>query len=1184
MKAVMQGWLVVMSLLGAVAASAVTRAQDASPFAAAVRTTEPVEAADQQQQFHLPAGFQIELVAAEPQIAKPMNLAIDSRGRLWVSSSLEYPFAAAAGTEPRDSIRILEDTDGDALADRVTVFADGLNIPIGLLPYRDGVICFSIPNIWFLRDTDGDGVCDSREVLYGPFDTSRDTHGMCNAFRLGDDGWVYACHGFNNRSEVAGRDGHQVALSSGNVFRFRPDGSRIELYTQGQVNPFGLSVDQYGDIYSADCHTKPLTLLLPGGCYDSFGRPHDGLGYVPPLMQHLHGSTAIAAVALGSQTHFPAAWSAATFHGNVMTSRVNANQLERRGGSVRAVEQPDFLSCDDPWFRPVDLIAGPDGSLYIADFYNRIIGHYEVDLKHPGRDRFRGRLWRVSWSGAEIAEVRGSAGYGPELAGRSTEELLQVIGRGPAEAARLARDEILAAPVTPQSTASIQQGMQSESAAVRRFCMRMLGQMQQLSLTDLQRAAADPAEVVRVHVFRELRESTQQIPQEACDALLLQGFGDASALVRRAAVAAAAVRPSVALLQPLLRLLQTTELGDVHLRHSIRITLRDHLRRDDWQQQLTASIRTGMEICEIADLCLATGSEAGAAFVADKLNVLATRQPQRLPEYLSFAAARIPLPATEQVVAAVQQRFADDPARQLALLESISGGFRERGLAEPQAITRWARDLALQQLQLERETEVQQLHPQAVLSWNYAAHTVAANSASCWGLTRSRRCADGVENAVLYSSFEAGEQRTGFWTSGEFAAPAELSFFIAGHDGFPDQPANRANAVRLRDAVSGQILREAFPPGNDVAQGVQWLLQDLQGRRVRLEMVDGDSASAYAWLAVGRFSLAELNPSDQSERTARAMKLIADHQLRSFMPVLDHLLQTPEVRGEELAAVCVAAAALRGGAVAQAVAAVTQLPGADAALLTAVRVCLQSGRSDSAQEAEILERAMQRASAPRQVLLADLMSADAAGCEMLVGMMDRGRASHRLLLNPSIRQRLNAVLAEPVRKHLDELQAALPDEDAAVQQLLTERRKLVESSAGDAMAGRELFRRNCMICHQLAGEGKSVGPNLDGIASRGLSRMLEDVLAPGRNVDVAFRTSTIVTVAGKVYSGLARETEPGRVSITDLQGKETLLNAAEIEERLQSNQSPMPANFGESLKAEEFRDLFAFLLTQQQKP
>ncbi|HQZ69332.1 MAG TPA: hypothetical protein PLY87_29800, partial [Planctomycetaceae bacterium] len=397
-----------LSVLIFYSASALAQQGDEDSFALGVRNTEPVSAAEELATFRVPDGFRVELVAAEPDIAKPMNLAFDARGRLWVSSSLEYPFAAAPDVTPRDTIRVLEDKDGDGKADSATVFADGLNIPIGLIPYGDGVICFSIPNIWFLHDKDGDGKCDERQVLYGPFDTSRDTHGMCNAFRRGDDGWIYACHGFNNRSDVAGSDGYRVQMSSGSTFRFRPDGSRIELYTQGQVNPFGMSIDRFGDIYTADCHTKPVTLLLPGGCYDSFGRPHDGLGYVPSVMEHLHGSTAIAALALGSDTNFPVEYADTTFDGNVMTSRINRNVLQRTGSSVRAVEQPDFMSSSDPWFRPVDIVAGPDGALYVADFYNRIIGHYEVPLMHPGRDRFRGRIWRVTYG----SSPRTFTGYG----------------------------------------------------------------------------------------------------------------------------------------------------------------------------------------------------------------------------------------------------------------------------------------------------------------------------------------------------------------------------------------------------------------------------------------------------------------------------------------------------------------------------------------------------------------------------------------------------------------------------------------------------------------------------------------------------------------------------------------------------------------------------------------------------
>jgi len=307
----------------------------------------------------LPPGFEAQLVAAEPDIDKPLNMAFDARGRLWVSCTLEYPYPVKVGTAGRDSIKILEDRDGDGRAEKITTFADGLNIPIGLYPYKDGVICYSIPYIWHLRDTDGDGKCDRREKLYGPFDHTRDAHGLCNSFTRGYDGWLYACHGFNNQSTVSGDDGHQVTMHSGNTFRIRLDGSRIEHHTHGQVNPFGMAYDSQGNLLTADCHTKPVTLLLRGGYYNSFGKPHDGLGYVPDVMDHLHGSTAIGGLAICTdRTSFPAVYLNSAFGGNVMTSRVNRNSLLYHGSSVRAQEESDFLISGDSWFRPVDLKFG----------------------------------------------------------------------------------------------------------------------------------------------------------------------------------------------------------------------------------------------------------------------------------------------------------------------------------------------------------------------------------------------------------------------------------------------------------------------------------------------------------------------------------------------------------------------------------------------------------------------------------------------------------------------------------------------------------------------------------------------------------------------------------------------------------------------------------------------------------
>ncbi len=355
--------------------------------------------ADEQTGFHLPPGFKMELFASEPQIDKPLNMAWDARGRLWVTNSREYPYPAKQDAQPRDSLTILEDTNGDGRADKTTKFADGLNIPIGVLPVTQGAICFSIPNLWLLRDLDGDDRVDERIKLLGPFDTSRDTHGMVNSLTRGDDGWIYACHGFNNQSDVTAADGSRVQLTSGNTFRFREDGSRIEQVTWGQVNPYGMTRDEWGNWYSADCHSKPLTALMPGACYPSFGRPHDGLGFAPSMMDHLHGSTAICGLQYYQAEQFPIAYRQRFYSGNVMTSRINCNALDWRGATAEARELPDFLTSDDPWFRPVDIQLGPDGALYVADFYNKIIGHYEVPLEHPERDRESGRIWRISYVG-----------------------------------------------------------------------------------------------------------------------------------------------------------------------------------------------------------------------------------------------------------------------------------------------------------------------------------------------------------------------------------------------------------------------------------------------------------------------------------------------------------------------------------------------------------------------------------------------------------------------------------------------------------------------------------------------------------------------------------------------------------------------------------------------------------------
>src|SRR5436190_12124003 len=176
------------------------------PFAENIRKSEPLTPEQEQKVLHLPPGFEIQLVASEPAIGKPMNMAFDARGRLWITQSREYPFAAPVDKPGRDTIKVLSGFGPDGRASKVSTFAEGLNIPIGLYPYKNGVIAFSIPNIYYFQDLDGDGKSDKKEVILGRFGFERDVHGLTGSFRRGFDGWIYADHGYNNNSTLTAKD------------------------------------------------------------------------------------------------------------------------------------------------------------------------------------------------------------------------------------------------------------------------------------------------------------------------------------------------------------------------------------------------------------------------------------------------------------------------------------------------------------------------------------------------------------------------------------------------------------------------------------------------------------------------------------------------------------------------------------------------------------------------------------------------------------------------------------------------------------------------------------------------------------------------------------------------------------------------------------------------------------------
>ncbi|HBP57837.1 MAG TPA: hypothetical protein DD687_18080 [Verrucomicrobiales bacterium] len=1120
--------------------------------------------------------FEHKLFASEPEIIKPLWLAFDERGRLWIAESVDYPNRLQSEGEGNDRLKIIEDTDGDGKADKYTTFVDKLSVPTSFIFANDGVIVIHSGKTEWFADTDGDDRADQSKVLFEGWGI-RDTHATASNLRYGFDNWIWGVVGYSGfNGNVGGKD---MRFGQG-IFRFKPDGTALEFVRSSNNNTWGLAFTEDNVVIgSTAIGNASMYMPIANRYYEAVnGWSASRLESIAdsqkfyPITQKVrqvdwHGKyTAGSGSAVYTARHFPERyWNRAQFVAEPTGHLLGMFLLEPRGADFVAHNVRNFLASDDEWTSPIYAEVGPDGALWVVDWYNYIIQHNPTPIGFetgkgnaydtPLRDKTHGRIYRVTHRGAQL-------GAGPEGG------LVASGASGPSLVTALKNDNLL-------------WRMHAQRLLVERGLRDVTDDLHALIRdTSLDALGLNPAAVHALWTLHGLglTDGSHTASTEA----IFDALDHPSASVRKAAVSVLPRNP-----QGLETLLASGLLED----EDSKVRLASLLTLSEMQ----ANLESGHAVFEM----LQSSENAGDVWIADAATAAAARHDagflQAMLSDFNPAGTQEAPGKTSNLIrnSSFESETDGNPARWDPVTHSGQGTFSlsnnaHTGGRAVQISSEKGGDLSwATRIRVKPHTDYRLsgwIKTEGVVKISGArgamfnihelqdpvvGGTPAVTGTQDWTqveLTFNTGALEFITINCLYGGW--GRCSGTAWFD-------DVTLVHAPGSGFAGELGRVIRVVTSHYAQRGPVdsivgtltaLKNASP---DLATLVLDTLRSSWPEGVAPQITESHEAALQTLMlslpALTRDRLLALSVRWGKEEIFRATQ----------GAIINHLMA--QVKDAETAEEDRVAAVKR-------LIELEDVPEVIKLTLTQVQLlstpALASGLIDAlsvsrhSDTGRLLVDAWSRLTpAARRVAVGVLIRRAEWAMALLDGVKD-DRIS-RTDLAPEhwsqLRQNPDPRVARRANEMADTNVAISQDRAALVKALLP-----IAKEKGNALRGKTVFAENCAVCHLLNGQGGSVGPELTGINARDRSDILLEILDPNRSVEANYRMWTVETADGEVISGRLEAETQTTVEILDVAAQKHVIRRNDIETLKVSNNSIMPVGF-EALAREDLKALIEYL-------